>query len=98
MRRNLTVTAALVTALSFAPIQSGAAPAPPPPPPPAAPTHGFVPAWFWAGFACPASIILSGIVADFRDNRQLTYWEAWTCGLLYWIPMPYQPQTPPRHR
>jgi hypothetical protein len=97
MRRNLIVTAALVAAFSFAPIQLRAA-LPVPPPPPAAPTHGFVPAWFWAGFACPASIILSGIVADFRDNRQLTYWEAWTCGLLYWIPMPYQPQTPPRHR
>src|ERR1700756_1211025 len=97
MRRNLIVETALVAAFASAPIQSGAA-VPPPPPPPAAPTHGFVPAWFWAGFACPASIILSGIVADFRDNRQLTYWEAWTCGLLYWIPMPYQPQTPPRHR
>src|SRR4029077_6942381 len=58
--------------------------------PPALPAH--VPAWFWAGFACPASIILSGIVADFRDNRQLTTAEAWTCGLLYWIPLPSQPK------
>jgi len=51
--------------------------------PPAPPTHGYIPAWFWAAFACPASIILSGAVANFRDNRQLTYAEAWTCGLLY---------------
>jgi hypothetical protein len=58
---------------------------------PGAPIHGFVPAWVWAGLACPASIILSGIVANFRDNRQLTYAEAWTCGLLYWIPNPNQP-------
>jgi hypothetical protein len=73
-------------------------PAPPlPKPVPVPPTHGFVPAWFWAGFACPASIILSGIVADFRDNRQLTTAEAWTCGLLYWIPMPYQPQPTNKH-
>jgi hypothetical protein len=43
--------------------------------------------------ACPASIILSGIVADFKDNRQLTYWEAVTCGLLYWIPMAVPVQT-----
>jgi hypothetical protein len=53
--------------------------------------------WFWAGFACPASIILSGIVADFRDNRELTTAEAWTCGLLYWIPMPYQPKPVGHH-
>jgi hypothetical protein len=38
--------------------------------------------------ACPASIILSGAVANFRDNRQLTYPEAWTCGLLYWFGRP----------
>jgi hypothetical protein len=71
--------------------------APPPIVPcPVAPTSGAPPAWFWAAFACPASIILSGIVANFRDNRQLTTAEAWTCGLLYWIPMPVQPQ-PVRH-
>ena len=56
--------------------------------PPAPPTHGYIPAWFWAAFACPASIILSGAVANFRDNRQLTYAEAWTCGLLYWFGKP----------
>ena len=61
------------------------------------PTHGAPPAWFWAAFACPASIILSGIVANFRDNRQLTTAEAWTCGLLYWIPMPVQPQKVRHH-
>jgi hypothetical protein len=65
--------------------------------PPAAPTSGAPPAWFWAAFACPASIILSGIVANFRDNRQLTTAEAWTCGLLYWIPMPVQPQKVRHH-
>jgi hypothetical protein len=52
------------------------------PPAPLPPAH--VPAWVWAGIACPASIILSGVVANFRDNRQLTTAEAWTCGLLYW--------------
>jgi hypothetical protein len=56
--------------------------------PVAPPTHGAPPAWWWAAFACPASIILSGIVANFRDNRQLTYAEAWTCGLLYWFAKP----------
>jgi len=56
-------------------------------------TH--IPAWWWAAFACPASIILSGLVANYRDHRQLTTAEAWTCGLLYWIPMP--PPPPPIH-
>jgi hypothetical protein len=66
--------------------------------PVAPPAHGAAPpAWFWVAFACPASIILSGIVANFRDNRQLTTAEAWTCGLLYWIPMPVQPQQVRHH-
>jgi hypothetical protein len=55
---------------------------------PVPPSHGYIPAWFWAAFACPASIILSGAVANFRDKRQLTYAEAWTCGLLYWFGKP----------
>jgi hypothetical protein len=49
-----------------------------------APTHGYIPAAFWAVFACSASIIFAGAVANFHDNRQLTYPEAWTCGLAYW--------------
>jgi len=56
-----------------------------------------VPAWWWAGFACPASIVLSTLVADFRDNRQLRASEAWTCGLLYWVPMPVQPKPAKHH-
>jgi hypothetical protein len=57
-----------------------------------------VPTWLWVAMACPASIILSGAVANFRDNRQLTYQEAWSCGLLYWVSWlnPPQPQKPHR--
>jgi hypothetical protein len=44
----------------------------------------------WVVIGCAGSIVLSALVANFRDNRQLTTPEAWTCGLLYWIPMPYQ--------
>jgi hypothetical protein len=58
------------------------------------PIHAGPPAWLWAAFACPASIVLSALVANFRDNRQLTTAEAWTCGLLYWIPKPAQPHHP----
>jgi len=55
---------------------------------PVAPTSHAITGWFWGLFACPASIILSGIVANFRDNRQLTAPEAWSCGLLFWFAKP----------
>jgi hypothetical protein len=61
---------------------------------PCPPVAMHAPAWLWLAFACPASIILSGMVANFKDHRQLTYWEAWTCGVLYWFkesPMHHQP-------
>jgi hypothetical protein len=32
------------------------------------------------------------VAANFWNNRQLTTAEAWTCGLLYWVPMPNQAQ------
>jgi hypothetical protein len=58
------------------------------PPPPAQIAH--VPAWWWVAFACPASIVGSALVADVAYNRQLTAPEAWSCGLLFWVPMPVQ--------
>jgi hypothetical protein len=39
----------------------------------------------------------SGIVANFKDNRQLTTAEAWTCGLLYWFGVPPQQQVQGHH-
>jgi hypothetical protein len=51
---------------------------------------------FWAAFACPASVVLSSLVANFRDNRQLTTWEAWTCGLAFWLTQPGSQTKPPR--
>lgn len=94
MKRIAIAAAALIAALAFVPNSARAAPVVIIPPPP---EHVVVPAWWWAGFACPASVVLSALVADFRDNRQLTTPEAWTCGLLYWIPMPVQPK-PAGHR
>lgn len=52
--------------------------------------------WFWGTFACPASIVLSALVADFRDNRQLTTLEAWTCGVAFWLAKPASQQAPAR--
>jgi hypothetical protein len=100
MRRSLIAVATLIAAsslsLTFAPNSARAEPPSIPPPPPSS-MHAHVPAWWWAGFACPASIVLSALVADFRDNRQLTAPEAGTCGLLYWIPMLMQQSKPAGH-
>ena len=67
-----------------------AGPAAAPPVTPCPVGHSHTPVWSWVVIGCAGSIILSALVANFRDNRQLTTPEAWTCGLLYWIPMPYQ--------
>jgi hypothetical protein len=42
----------------------------------------------WIGIGCAGSIILSAFHANYRDNRELTQPEAWTCGLLYWLSYP----------
>jgi hypothetical protein len=42
----------------------------------------------WAIFACAGGIIASALVANYRDNRQLTTPEAWTCGVLFWFAKP----------
>ena len=78
--------------VSLAWLSADAAFAQVPPPPPAPTAHSHTPVWPWVVIGCAGSIVLSAVVADFRDNRQLTTPEAWTCGLLYWIPMPYQPR------
>jgi hypothetical protein len=95
MKRTAIIAAALIAAsslsLTLAPNSARAQMKVVAPPPPQV---AHVPAWWWAGFACPASVVLSlsAVVADFRDNRQLTAPEAWTCGLLHWVPMPVQPK------
>jgi hypothetical protein len=99
MQRISIIVAALIAAsslsLTFAPNSARAGDVKIPPPPPS--MHAHVPAWWWAGFACPASIVLSALVADFRDNRQLTAPEAATCGLLFWVAMPVQAKTAGHH-
>jgi hypothetical protein len=95
MRGIVTVLAAgLIAALAFSPTSLHAGPGIKKiVPPPAAAPAGHVGALPWALMACPASIVLSGAVANFKDNRQLTYWEAVTCGLAYWFPFFFPVQT-----
>jgi hypothetical protein len=42
----------------------------------------------WPIFACAGGIITSALVANYRDNRELTAPEAWTCGALFWFAQP----------
>jgi hypothetical protein len=44
----------------------------------------------WPIFACVGGIITSALVANYRDNRELTAPEAWTCGLAFWFAQPKQ--------
>ena len=44
----------------------------------------------WVIFGCSGGIILSAIFANWLQNRQLTWNEAATCGILYWF-NPNQP-------
>ena len=50
----------------------------------------------WPIFACAGGIITSAIVANYRDNRELTAPEAWTCGVLFWFSQP-QPHKHKHH-
>jgi hypothetical protein len=93
MRRFISVAAIAIAALalSSAALNAGAVKKIVPPPVAAPASHvGAAP---WILMACPALIVASGVVANFKDNRQLTYWEAVTCGLLYWFPFVVPVQT-----
>jgi hypothetical protein len=87
MRQFTIAAAALIAALSLSPTKAHAqAPPPPPAPPVIIPMHAMHIPWYV--FACPVSIMFSAAVAATRDDRELTNWEAYTCGLLYWIGKP----------
>lgn len=38
---------------------------------------------YWI-LACPAGVVTSAMVKNWRRHKELTAQEAWTCGLLYW--------------
>ncbi len=43
----------------------------------------------WLIFACAGGIITSALVANSTQNRELTWDEAASCGLLYWVHQPH---------
>jgi hypothetical protein len=86
MRQFTIAAAALIATISLSPTKAHAQALPPPPPPVIVAMHAaHIP---WYVFACPVSIMFSAAVAATRDDRELTNWEAYTCGLLYWIGKP----------
>ena len=44
----------------------------------------------WIVIGCAGGIILAAFHANYRDGRELTQPEAWTCGLLFWLSYPTQ--------
>jgi hypothetical protein len=55
------------------------------------PVPGFGGATFpWPIFACAGGIITAALVANARDNRELTAPEAWSCGVLFWFAQPHK--------
>ncbi len=85
MKRIVIAAAALLAAYSFLPTGAEAQNLPPPliRAAPAAFMH-----YPWWAFACPGMIMFSAAVAAGKDGRELTYWEAYTCGVLYWFDKP----------
>jgi len=101
MKKTIIAGAALIAALSFAPSGAFAAvalPAPVPPPPFVAGTGGGGATVPWIIGGCVTGIVIAAFHANWRDNRELTAPEAWTCGLLYWFSTPTPKQKARRAR
>jgi hypothetical protein len=52
----------------------------------------------WPVFACAGGIITAALVANARDNRELTAPEAWTCGTLFWFAEPSTTKKKRKHQ
>jgi hypothetical protein len=49
----------------------------------------------WIVIGCAGGVILAALAANYRDGRELTAQEAWSCGLLF---LASQPRHHRRHR
>ena len=89
MKTNKLIAATLAASMALAslPAPSYAAAAAPVPVPGTA-FGGNPGVALWPIFGCAGGIILSALAANYRDNRELTAPEAWTCGLLFWFSQP----------
>ena len=48
-------------------------------------SHAVVP---WVVIGCVSGTVLSAVIANWRDNRELTWNEAASCGILFWFAQP----------
>lgn len=42
----------------------------------------------WSIIGCAGGVVLAALAANYRDNRQLTAQEAWTCGAFFLLSQP----------
>jgi hypothetical protein len=85
MRKSKIIAAILAASLALSPVIASAKPATVP-----GKQFGLGPTGvLWGIFGCTGGIIFTALVANWQQNRQLTWNEAATCGLLFWF-------TPPR--
>jgi hypothetical protein len=85
MRKFILTAAAFAAVTSFAATGAHAQAPPPPAVVPAIQPYMHVP---WGLFVCPPLVMFSAAVAAVKDGRELTNWEAYSCGLLYWVGQP----------
>ena len=87
MQKSKILAAALIAILALSPVASLAGPGVAIP---LTKSH-FNPGAAYVIFGCASSIIFAAFIANYQQNRQLTWNEAATCGILYWF-------TPPKRR
>ena len=46
----------------------------------------------WIIMGCVGGTVLSAMIANWRDNRELTWNEAASCGILFWFAQPVRPR------
>lgn len=53
--------------------------------------HTHTPGAIWAVFGCTGGVIAAALAANYIQKRQLTWREAASCGLLFWLTPPRRP-------
>lgn len=75
--RLVSVAASIFLALSTVTTDAGVPVTPP--------TGHTNPTVVWVIFGCAGGVILAALDANWRQHRQLTAYEAATCGVAYWF-------------
>ncbi|MDQ2954280.1 MAG: hypothetical protein M3R18_05000 [Pseudomonadota bacterium] len=84
--RKFLLSCVAVAGLSLIPTAALAVPRPPVLAPVGGSSSNVVVPWVFIG--CAGGIILAAFHANYRDDRELTQPEAWSCGLLHWFSHP----------